>query len=105
MKLHENDPWVMHFQNTSKILIQLNSMKNSGCHGNWKKKTLKIFLSQTVRARAFIFGMYHHVVVSYQNTSNYGPGVEISPMLWGLRFHKEIKKEIFKNLLGPNHKG
>ena len=40
----------------------------------------------------------------YQNTSNYGPGVEISPMLWVLRFHIEIKKEIFKDLLVPNHK-
>ena len=37
----------------------------------------------------------------YQNTSNYGPGVEISPMLWGLGFHIEIKKEFFKNLLFP----
>ena len=70
-----------------------------------KTKTLKIFLSPTVRARAFIFGMKHPLVALYQNTSNNGPGVEISPMLWGLRFHIEIKKEIFKNLLVPNHKG
>ena len=35
------------------------------------------------------------------NTSNYGPGVEISPMLWVLGFHIDIKKEIFKNLLVP----
>ena len=41
----------------------------------------------------------------YQNTSNYGPGVEISPMLWVLGFHIEIKKENFKNLLVPNRKG
>ena len=34
------------------------------------EKTLKIFLSQTVRAKA----------VLYQNTSNYGPGVEINLM-------------------------
>ena len=39
----------------------------------------------------------------YQNTSNCG--VEISPMLWVLGFHIEIKKEIFKNLLVPNRKG
>ena len=37
--------------------------------------------------------------------SNYGPGVEISPMLWVVGFHIEIKKEIFKNLLVPNRKG
>ena len=70
-----------------------------------KEKTLKIFLSQTVWARAFIFGMYHHLVALYQSTSNYGPGVEISPMLLVLRFRIEIKKEIFKNLLVPNLKG
>ena len=58
-----------------------------------KEKTWKIFLFQTLRARAFIFGMYHHLVALYQNTSNYGPGVEISPMLWVLGFHIEIKKE------------
>ena len=70
-----------------------------------RRKFLKIFLSQTVRARAFIFGMKHHLVALYQNTSNYGPGLEISPMLWVLEFHIEIKKEIFKNLLVPNRKG
>ena len=35
-----------------------------------------------------------------------GPGVEISPMLWGLGFKIAIKKEFFKkNLLVPNGKG
>ena len=56
------------------------------------EKTLKIFLSQTIRARVFIFGMKNHLVALYQNTSNYGPGMEINPMLWGLRFHIEIRK-------------
>ena len=49
--------------------------------------------------------MLYHLVALYQNTSNYGPGVEISPMLLVLGFHIEIKKEIFKNLLVPNRKG
>ena len=40
-----------------KILQKLNSVKNSRSHWNRVKKNLKIFLSQTVRARAFIFGM------------------------------------------------
>ena len=48
--------------------------------------------------------MWHHLVVLYQNTSNYSPGVEISPMLWGLGFHMEVKKEILKNLV-PNRTG
>ena len=38
----------------------------------------------------------------YQNTSNYGPGVEIKSMLWGLGFQIEIKNEFFENLLVPN---
>ena len=64
-----------------------------------KKEILKIFLSQTVRAGAFIFGMQHHLVTLYQNTSNYGPGAEISPMLWVFGFHIKIKKEILKIFL------
>ena len=97
MKLHRNDPWVIHFQKLHEELWL-----------PWqpKEKTLKIFLSQTVtlRARAFIFNMQHHRVALYQNTSNYGPGVEISPILWVLGFHKELKKDIFKNLLVPDRK-
>ena len=46
-----------------------------------KNKTLEIFLSQTIKATAFIFGMWHYQVDLYQNTSNYGP------MLWGLGIH------------------
>ena len=45
------------------------------------------------------------LVAFYQNTSNHGPGVEISPVLWVLGFHIKIKKENFKNLLVPNRKG
>ena len=50
MKLHRNDPWVMHFQRyefREELWLQWQP----------KEKTLKIFLSQTVTARAFIFGM------------------------------------------------
>ena len=64
-----------------------------------KKKTLRIFLAHTVKARTSIYGMYHHLVALYQDTSNYGPGVETAPLLWGFVFHIEIKKEIVKNLL------
>ena len=47
----------------------------------------------------------YHLVALYQNSSNYGPGVEISHMLWVLEFHIEMKKEIFKNLPVPNSMG
>ena len=40
-----------------KLFKRLNSTNNSGCHGNRKKRNLKIFLCQTIRARAFTFGM------------------------------------------------
>ena len=72
-------------------------MKNSGCHGN--KKNNKNFFSQTVRARAFIYGMWHHLVALYHDTSNDGAGVKICPTLRGLGFHKEVKKEILKIFL------
>ena len=53
MKLHRNDPWG---DALSENFKDMNSVKNSGCQGNRKKK-LKIFLSQTVRAKALILGM------------------------------------------------
>ena len=40
---------------------------------------LRIFLSQTVRARAFIFGMKHLLVDLYQVCLDYAPGVKIGP--------------------------
>ena len=74
-------------------------------HKEIKKEVFKNLLVPNRKARAFIFGMWHHLVALYQNTSNYCPGIKISPMLWVLGFHIEIKKDIFKNLLVPKHKG
>ena len=98
MKLHRNDPWVMHFQ-------RYEFREELWLSWQQKEKALEIFLSQSVKARGFILGMKHQLVALYQNTSNYGPGMEIHPMLWVLGFHIEIKKEIFINLLVPNCKG
>ena len=50
-------------------------------------KTLKVYLAQTVRARAL------------------WPWYENWPYVLGSWFHREIKKEIFKHLLVPNCKG
>ena len=44
----------------SQFFKRLNSIHNSGCHGNQKEeiaKPLKIFCSETRRRRALIFGM------------------------------------------------
>ena len=39
----------------------------------------------------------HLSMALYQNTSYHGPGVKISPLLWGLGF--QIKREILKDVL------
>jgi len=39
----------------------------------------KIFLSETTRPRAFIFGIQHHLEVLYKSCSNYTPRVKIDP--------------------------
>ena len=39
----------------------------------------KIFLSETIRLRALIFGMLHHLVDLYQVCSNYAPGAKMAP--------------------------
>ena len=57
MKFHRNVPAMVLFRIYWKNLILL---KNCGCHGNKtekKMKTLKIFLSETMRPRATKFGM------------------------------------------------
>ena len=38
------------------------------------KNIEKIFLSETIRPRALIFGMKHHLVDLYQVCSKYAPG-------------------------------
>ena len=39
-----------------KLFNDLESMQDSGCHGNQKKKTLKIFLSKTTEPISIEFG-------------------------------------------------
>ena len=54
MKFHRNVPAMVLF------LKKFDSVKNCGCHGNKTEKnlkTLKIFLSETMRPRATKFGM------------------------------------------------
>ena len=42
-------------------------------------KTLKIFLSETIRVRATEFGMKLYQMGPYQVSSNYSPGVKFDP--------------------------
>ena len=42
----------------------------------YREKHENIFLSETTRPKAFIFGMKHHLVNLYQVCSNYTPGAK-----------------------------
>ena len=60
------------------------------------KNFKKIFLSETTRPSALIFGMKHHLVVLNQVCSNYAPGTKMAPpgghMFYiGLYFEKHEK--------------
>ena len=47
--------------------------------GLYREQHEKIFLSETTRPRAMIFGMKHHLVNLYQVYSNYSPGAKNGP--------------------------
>ena len=65
-------------------------------------KLSKIFLSETTRPRAFIFGIYHHLEVLYQVVQIMPLGLKLtSPR--GSQFYIELYKENFKRLLLLNH--
>ena len=44
--------------------------------GLYREQHEKIFLSETTRPRALIFGMYYHLVDLYQVYLNYIPGAK-----------------------------
>ena len=47
--------------------------------GLYREKHGKIILSETIRPRALIFGMYHHLVDLYQVCSHYTPRAKNGP--------------------------
>ena len=49
--------------------------------GLFREKHEKIFLSETTRPRALIFGMKHHLVDLQKVCSNYTPGAKNGPAL------------------------
>ena len=53
--------------------------------GLYRETHEKIFLSETIRLRALIFGMEHHLVNLYQVCSNYAPGTKNGPALGVIR--------------------
>jgi len=59
-------------------LTEIVQMVLIGCIRSWVQFS-KIFLTETTRPRAFIFGIKHHLEVLYQSCSNDPPGVKIDP--------------------------
>ena len=78
-KLGRNDPYMTLFKNCSNgsgpLHIKVTQAKNI----YFQDETLKIFLSETTRPRALIFGMYYHLVDIYQVFSNYPHGAKNGP--------------------------
>ena len=67
--------------------------------GVFKVQILKIFLSETARPRAFIFGVKDHLGDLHQVWSNHDPRGQIGPALGYNNFNIEIYSKILKNLL------
>ena len=59
----------------------------------------KIFLSETTRPRALIFGMLYQLVDFYQVYSNYSPGAKNRPgpggQIFYIGFYREKHEKIF----------
>ena len=58
-----------------------------------KLKSLKIFLSETIRPRATKFGMLLNLIGLYQVSSNNTPGVKFDPTPGGHKFYMGIYRE------------
>ena len=64
--------------------------------GFYREKHEKIFLSETTRPRALIFGMKHYLVDLYQVCSNYTPGAKNGSMLY-IGFYRKKPEKIFSS--------
>ena len=60
--------------------------------GLYREKHGKIFLPETIRHRALIFVMKHHLVDHYQVCSNYAPGAK-NGRPWGNMFYIGLHRE------------
>ena len=47
--------------------------------GLYREQHEKIFLSETTRIRALVFGMWYHLADLYQSCPNYSPGAKMAP--------------------------
>ena len=66
----------------------------------YREKHETFFLFETIRPRALIFGMKHHLVDFYQLCSNYTPGSNYGPAPGGHMLYIGLYREQHeKNLL------
>ena len=66
--------------------------------GLYRENHVKIFLSETTRHRALIFGTKHHLVNLYQVCSNYIPVAKIGPSMGHMFYiglYRENREKIF----------
>ena len=73
--------------------------------GFYREKHVKMFLSETTRLKALLFGMEQHLVNRYQVCSNYVPGAE-NGFASGSRFTwayigKNIKRILLSETIRP----
>ena len=61
-----------------------------GSHVYIGKNMEKIFLSETIRHRALVFGIQHHLANFYQVCSNYAPGAKMTTLLESHILHRLI---------------
>ena len=61
--------------------------------GFYRQNMKKIFLSQTMRTKVLIFGMYNHLVDFYQVCSNCPPGAKNCPVPGGHIFYIGLYRE------------
>ena len=85
------DPWA---QNCKWITAQGSHVTQAYMHIG--KNMKKIFLSETIRPRALIFGMKHDLVDLYQVCSNYAPLPKGSHVLHRLILGKHCKSSCLK---------
>ena len=60
-------------------------------------ENLKIFFSKTIRPKVLIFSMLHHLMVLYENCSNYAPGVKCGPICGFHTFNIDLFRDNLKN--------
>ena len=69
-----------------------------------RKYLIKIFFLRTTRPRVLVFCIQYHLMVLYQDCSNYDPRAKNDPAPWAYQFYIAVYiRKLLKNLLLKNH--